>query len=179
LLMDSESNRTTREAGVVPRRSIQRPPFAFDHLPHLSCNALIGVAVTRQKKLAAAKNKVTVGSRKVDCKKKTRLDTFFDPAPAKFAARSPASHVTPVARLRRLFDDRPATGGISSSLASGAGPQPQPSCGSHCGRGRVSEATRAAGSRLDSRLGASAAPEPPAASRVSAPTQAENFLRSW
>src|SRR5437870_488014 len=93
LLMDSESQSNNSRSRCRPKAFNQRPPFAFDHLPHLSCNALIGVAVTRQKKLAAAKNKVTVWSRKVDCKEKTRLDTFFDPAPAKFAARSPASHV--------------------------------------------------------------------------------------
>src|SRR5262245_2652011 len=93
LLMDSESQSNNSRSRCRPKAF--NPAASFRLRP--STAPLLQRAHRRRcyaaKKLAAAKNKVTVGSRKVDCKKKTRLDTFFDPAPAKFAARSPASHV--------------------------------------------------------------------------------------
>src|SRR2546422_3745237 len=93
LLMDSESQSNNSRSRCRPKAF--NPAASFRLRP--STAPLLQRAHRRRcyaaKKLAAAKIKVTVGSRKVDCKKKTRLDTFFGPAPAKFAARSPASHV--------------------------------------------------------------------------------------
>src|SRR5438034_10924053 len=93
LLMDSESQSNNSRSRCRPKAF--NPAASFRLRP--STAPLLQRAHRRRcyaaKKLAAAKIKVTVGSRKVDCKKKTRLDTFFDPAPAKFAARSPASYV--------------------------------------------------------------------------------------
>src|SRR6266446_1925501 len=93
LLMDSEAQSNNSRSRCRPKAF--NPAASFRLRP--STAPLLQRAHRRRcyaaKKLAAAKIKVTVGSRKVDCKKKTRLDTFFGPAPAKFAARSPASHV--------------------------------------------------------------------------------------
>src|SRR6266568_217391 len=93
LLMESESQSNNSRSRCRPKAF--NPAASFRLRP--STAPLLQRAHRRRcyaaKKLAAAKIKVTVGSRKVDCKEKTRLDTFFDPAPAKFAARSPASHV--------------------------------------------------------------------------------------
>src|SRR6059036_530615 len=109
---------------------MQRPPFTFDHLPHLSCDAFISAAVHAAKNLPRPKTGFTVGSRVGDCKQKTLLDAFFYLAPANFAARSPPRHVA------NESEPNDTSGLDCFSTRLGRGPQPQPSCGSRGGQSR-------------------------------------------